>query len=155
MAKLIYGERIGKAARLRVGCSALIWDETGQKILLTRRADNGRWCMPGGGMKPGECAAEACEREVLEETGLQTRVVKLIGIYTTPHRITEYADGNQYQFVSLHFEVEVTGGALRLSDETTDYGYFTLAEIETIDVMDHHRERIVDSAAKETATFVR
>ena len=69
MTQILYGERIGKQGKIRLGCSAAIFDEHG-RILLTRRADNGQWCLPGGGMESGESAAEACEREVLEETGL-------------------------------------------------------------------------------------
>ncbi len=36
---------------------------------LTRRADNGQWCLPGGHVDPGETVAESCRREVEEETG--------------------------------------------------------------------------------------
>jgi 8-oxo-dGTP pyrophosphatase MutT (NUDIX family) len=42
----------------------------GERLLLTKRSDNGQWCLPGGGIDPGERPAEAAEREVLEETGL-------------------------------------------------------------------------------------
>jgi 8-oxo-dGTP pyrophosphatase MutT (NUDIX family) len=48
----------------------MVFDEERTKVLLTRRTDNGRWCLPGGGIDSGESAAEACEREALEETGL-------------------------------------------------------------------------------------
>src|SRR5690349_21801151 len=60
MAKIIQGERIGKLGKLVIGCSALIFDEKREKILLTRRSDNGRWCLPGGHMEAGESVAEAC-----------------------------------------------------------------------------------------------
>ena len=82
---LKYGDRIGKLAMLTPSGSAAIFNPTGQKVLLTRRTDNGRWCLPGGAMDPGESAAECCAREVLEETGLIVRVGKLIGVYSTPH----------------------------------------------------------------------
>ena len=95
MSKLIYGQRVGKSATIRPGASAIIFDDTGQKVLLTCRTDNGRWCLPGGGMDPGESASECCVREVLEETGLRVRVTRLIGVYTSPDLIVEYADGNQ------------------------------------------------------------
>ncbi len=155
MAKLLYGERIGASAVLSVGCSAVIFDETGEKILLTRRTDNGRWCIPGGGMEAGESAEEACAREIREETGLEIRVVKLIGIYTMPHRIIAYADGNRWQIVGLCFIGEVMGGKLGLSDETTEVGYFTRAEIAQMDVMEHHFERIDDALANQAAAFIR
>ncbi len=69
MSTLRFGERIRKEGVLRPGASALIFDEAREGVLLTRREDNGRWCLPGGGMDPGESAAEACVREVLEEMG--------------------------------------------------------------------------------------
>ena len=155
MARLLYGERIGLSAKLSPGASAVIFDQTGEKILLTRRTDNGRWCLPGGAMDAGESAAETCIREVYEETGLQVEVVRLIGVYSTPHRIVEYADGNRRQIIALSFEARVIGGALGLSDETTDVGYFSLTEIEAMDVMEHHIERIQDALANQAAAFVR
>jgi 8-oxo-dGTP pyrophosphatase MutT (NUDIX family) len=155
MARVLQGERIGKLGALFVGCAAAIFDPTGEKLLLTRRTDNGKWCLPGGRMEPGESAAEACAREVLEETGLEVRVRRLIGIYTSPHRLIEYADGNHFQVVGLSFEAEPVGGSLTVSDETTDYGYFSPHEIEEMDVFEHHRERIEDAFNKETAAFVR
>lgn len=155
MAKIVYGERIGKQAILKVGCAAVIFDPNREKVLLTRRTDNGRWCLPGGGMDAGESAAEACAREVWEETGLLVAIDKLIGVYTSPHRITEYIDGNRFQFVSFCFEASVIDGELGLSDETTEVGYFSPGEIETIDLMENHVERISDAFAGQVATFVR
>ena len=123
----------------------MIFDQAREKVLLTRREDNGRWCLPGGGMDSGESAAEACAREVLEETGLQVLVTKLVGIYTTPDLLIEYPDGNKIQPVAFSFEAQVTGGELTLSEETTDFGYFTVAEMGTMDVMEHHLDRICDA----------
>ena len=44
MAQYAYGERIGRTAQLKLGCAAIIPDDTGKHIVLTRRTDNGRWC---------------------------------------------------------------------------------------------------------------
>lgn len=81
MAKLVYGERIGRDARLRIGCSAVIFDAARERILLTRRTDNGQWCLPGGAMDAGESLEEACIREVWEETGLRVKVKRNMGIH--------------------------------------------------------------------------
>lgn len=155
MAKLIFGERIGRSAQIRNGCTATIFDAQRQKVLLQRRSDNGRWGLPGGGMDPGESAAEACARELLEETGLQTRVKRLVGIYTNPHMILEYPDGNRWQIVAFHFEVEVTGGDIALDDETLELAYFSREELQDLDLMEHHRVRIDDSFAGRHAAFIR
>jgi 8-oxo-dGTP pyrophosphatase MutT (NUDIX family) len=155
MATLLYGDRIGRDATVQFGCSALVLDEGGTRVLLTRRTDNGRWCLPGGRMDPGESAAETCVREVLEETGLHVEVVRLIGLYSSPHMIVAYADGNRRQIVAAHFLVRVVGGALQLSDETTAYGFFSPEEIAGMDVMEHHVERIADSFAMQEGAYIR
>ena len=155
MAKIIAGERIGRLGNLALGCSATIFDSTRQKVLLTRRTDNGRWCLPGGRTESGESVIETCLRETLEETGLEVRIVRLLGVYSSPHRLVEYPDGNRYQIVALNFEVEPIGGALAISDETTDYGYFSSDEITRMDVMETHVERLTDVFSGQSPPFVR
>ena len=145
MSVMRFGDRIGKEGELRPGASALIFDEARERILMTQRKDNSRWCLPGGGMDPGESAAETCVREVLEETGLEVRVTKLVGIYTTPDLLIEFPDGNKIQPVAFSFEAEITGGELSLSNETIAFGWYTVAEIEAMDTMEHHITRIHDA----------
>ena len=140
-----FGDRIGKEGELRPGASALIFDEARERILMTQREDNRSWCLPGGGMDPGESAAETCVREVLEETGLEVRVTKLVGIYTTPDLLIEFPDGNKIKPVAFSFEAEITGGELGLSSETIAFGWYTVAEIEAMDTMEHHVTRIHDA----------
>ncbi len=155
MARIIYGDRIGQGAEIRTGCAAVIWDDKKTKILLTRRTDNGLWCLPGGALDSGESIAEACVREVLEETGLHVRVERLIGVYSSPNRVIQYADGNCFQMVGLLFSVEVTGGQLTLNNEVSEFGYFDPAAIDTIPLMEHHRERIVDALSNQALPFIR
>lgn len=155
MAKLIQGRRIGRDARIRVGCSAAIFDSTRERILLTRRRDNGLWCLPGGAIEPGESAAETCVREVLEETGLKVSVVRLIGVYSNPHSIIEYQDGNRFQLVALSFEAQVQGGELGVSDETVECGYYSLDEIRSLQLMNDHLQRIEDAFAGQAEAFIR
>ena len=52
LTQIMYGPRIGKEGSIRVGCSAAIYDPDG-RVPLTRRADNGQWCLPSGGLEPG------------------------------------------------------------------------------------------------------
>ena len=155
MAKIIVGHRVGQNGTIRVGCSAVIFDEDREKILLTRREDNNQWCLPGGGMEPGESASETCVREVEEETGLHVTIKRLIGVYTTPDELIVYRDGNKIQLVALCFEAEITGGELRLSDETTEYGYFSYQEIQGLDLLMNHARRIEDAYSGKTTTFIR
>jgi ADP-ribose pyrophosphatase YjhB (NUDIX family) len=153
--QIIYHERAGRGAALRLGCSAVIFDAAREKVLLIRRRDNQMWGLPGGQMQVGESVAEACSREVLEETGLQVRVGKLISVFSNPDRRIEYEDGRRAQAVVLTFEAEPSGGALRLSHETTAFGYFSLAEIQRLPLLDNHHERINDAFAGQPAAVVR
>ena len=154
MTQVLYGPRLGKEGKIRLGCSAAILDEDG-RILLTRRTDNGQWCLPGGRMESGESVAEACEREVFEETGLNVRVKRLVGVYGHPDQLVVYPDGNKAHVVALHFEAEITGGELGLSNETTDFGYFTLEEIDGLEMLGRHKERIIDTMANQSETFIK
>ncbi|HSB01508.1 MAG TPA: NUDIX domain-containing protein [Anaerolineales bacterium] len=154
MTQVLYGPRLGKQGKLRLGCSAAIFDERG-RILLTRRADNGQWCLPSGGMESGESAAEACEREVFEETGLRVRVKRLVGVYSHPDQLVIYPDGNKAFIVALHFEAEVIGGELGLSDETTDFGYFTVEEAKGMELLGRHEERLVDTLGNYTEALIK
>ncbi len=155
MLTILQGERIGRTAALFVGCSGAVFDQARRRILLTRRADNGRWCLPGGHVEPGETVAEACVREMLEETGLQCRVVRLIGVYSSPGFVLDYGERGRFQVVGLHFEVEPIGGELGLSNETTAVGFFVAEEIAGLNLLEHHRERIADTFAGQTMPFIR
>ncbi|MBK9926516.1 MAG: NUDIX domain-containing protein [Anaerolineales bacterium] len=154
MTQILYGERIAKQGKIRLGCSAAIFDEQG-RVLLTKRQDNGQWCLPSGGVEPGESVAEGCEREVFEETGLSVRVKRFVGVYSHPDQLVIYPDGNKAHIVALHFEAEVIGGELGLSDETSDFGYFTLEEMETLDIIFRHKERIHDTLANIAEAFIK
>lgn len=155
MATVTFGERIARAGRLSVGAAAVIFDPARAKVLLTRRADNGLWCLPGGRMEPGESAAEACEREVREETGLIVQVRRLIGAYTSPHVLVEYADGNKWHVVAFSFECDVIGGAPGLSDETTEIGWFTREQVHAMPMLPHHVIRIDDAFEGRPEAFAR
>ncbi len=147
MTQVLYGPRISKEGKIRLGCSAAIFNDQG-RILLTKRADNGQWCLPGGAVDPGETVTEAIEREVLEETGLQVRVKRLVGVYSYADQLVIYPDGNKVQVVALHFEVEVIAGEAGLSDEVTEFGYFSLQEMEGLEFLGRHKERILDTYEK-------
>ena len=154
MTQVLYGPRLGRQGQIRLGCSASLFDTQG-RILLTKRADNGQWCLPGGAVDPGESVAEACEREVFEETGLTVRVKRLVGVYSHPDQLVIYPDGNKIQAVALHFEVEWIGGEAALSSETTDFGYFTRDELEKLEFLGRHKERILDSLTDARETVIK
>lgn len=81
------------------GGDAAVIDDQG-RILLIRRADNGKWAMPGGALEVGETPLEGVLREALEETGVPCQAVALVGVFDsrlcgTPSR------HHLYQFLFL------------------------------------------------------
>jgi len=145
MTQILFGDRIGKSGELRLGACAVIFDEKREKILLTRRSDNGLWCLPGGKMESGETVEECCQREVFEETGLEIKTQRLIGVYSNRDQLVIYPDGNKVQIVVLSFEAVATGGKLGLSNETTDAAFFSPLEMESMPMHGHHMERVNDA----------
>jgi 8-oxo-dGTP pyrophosphatase MutT (NUDIX family) len=155
MTKVIHGKRIGAKGRIRLGCSAVIFDESRKKMLLTKRADNGLWCLPSGGVEPGESVEETIIREVREETGLSIRVLRLIGVYSDPNSLIVYNDDTAVQIVALSFETIIIDGEAGLSNETSDWGYYSLEEMEKLDMLLNHHIRVQDAFVAQREAFIR
>lgn len=126
----------------RVGANAIIFDEQG-RILLTKRQDNGLWCLPGGHMDLGEMVQETAIREAEEETGLKVEIERLVGVYSMPYPGYRYEDPRK-QIVVVTFICRKVGGELRLSEETTDYGYYSPTEL-PVAMLPGHEIRIRDA----------
>jgi 8-oxo-dGTP pyrophosphatase MutT (NUDIX family) len=106
-------ECVGHDLLLCPAAAACIRDEGGRILLLQRGDGDDLWGFPGGGIEPGERAAEAAVREVREEIGLEVEPVALIGVYSGPEYIFAYLNGDRVQPVTLFFECRVLGGSLR------------------------------------------
>ncbi len=121
--------------------SAIVVDDAG-RILLHRRTDNALWSIPGGAMEVGEAIADTAVREVKEETGLDVEPERVVGIYSNPQHVIEYADGEVRQQFSICFACRLAGGQVALSDESSEVGFFTPAEIEAMPMHESIRLRI-------------
>lgn len=152
---VVFGDRVSKEGKLRLGCSAAIFDQHREKILLTRRTDNGQWCLPGGAIEAGESVSEACAREVWEETGLRVQVTRLTGVYSDPNKLVVYPDGHKAHIVALSFEAEIISGAPGASNEVTEWGYFSLEEMSNMEMLGGHLERIRDIFTMQVAAFIK
>jgi 8-oxo-dGTP pyrophosphatase MutT (NUDIX family) len=143
-----------RAIALRASASAVIFDRKG-RLLLQQRSDGGQWGLPGGSMEIGESAAQAVVREVREETGLDVRPRRLIGVYSDPRlQVVRYPDGNVWHYVSLCFECTVRGGTLTTCDETLALEYFPLHRLPST-LLANHRIRIRDARTRRPAAYVR
>jgi ADP-ribose pyrophosphatase YjhB (NUDIX family) len=108
----------------KVGSDCAIFDGGG-RILLMRRADNRKWCLPCGWLDPGESPEQGAVREIQEETGLQAEVIQLVQVFGTPAGSVYGPHGA----VTLVYLCRVTGGELRLSHEGVELGYHYIEEV--------------------------
>ena len=121
--------------------SAIVTDEQG-RILLVKRRDNTLWALPGGGHDIGETIASTAVREVKEETGLDVEVTGLVGVYTNPHHVVAFTDGEVRQQFSLCFTTILLGGDLAIDHESTDIAWAHPDDILTLDMHPSMRLRI-------------
>jgi ADP-ribose pyrophosphatase YjhB (NUDIX family) len=131
--------------------SAIVVDNKGD-ILLIRRSDNRLWSIPGGKMEIGESLSEAVVREVQEETGIQTRPIRVIGIYSSPRNVVAYEDGEVRQQFSICFECEPTAGSIQTSDESLEVAFYNEQAIRSMPMSDSIRRRIDDYLANDPQT---
>ena len=99
-----------------------------KRLLLVKRGIEpfrGYWDIPGGFLAAGEHPRDGMLREVREETGLEVRVVRLLGVY-----MDRYGDGADSEFTLNHYYVvEPIGGVPRAADDAVELRWFEFDEI--------------------------
>ena len=99
-----------------------------EQILLVREiADNGRWTLPGGWADVNETPSESVIREVFEESGFKTQVVKLLAVYDREKQA--HPPAFPYHVYKLFFHCEIVGGEAKVSNETSEIAFFGKEEI--------------------------
>jgi ADP-ribose pyrophosphatase YjhB (NUDIX family) len=123
-----------------VAVNCVIWKES-DSVLLTRRADNGLWCLPGGMLEVGETISSAMQRELSEEIDCDIRVGALVGVYSAPNlRLTPPAVTFLIVVVA---NAIITRGVPSTSKEVTAAKYFHMHSLP--ELVANHRERIFHS----------
>jgi ADP-ribose pyrophosphatase YjhB (NUDIX family) len=117
---------------------AIVHDRVGRLLLIKRGREPGRglWSLPGGRVEPGESEHEAIVREMVEETGLRVRVVRLVGRVHRPSPA-----GSTYDIGDYLCEVlEPDGGTLTAGDDADDARWVDAAEYGALPVVEGMRE---------------
>lgn len=144
-----------KIDELKAGVAVVILNEQKQ-VLLQKRADVQLWGIPSGHVEIGETVAEAAIREVKEETNLEVKITKLIGVYSDPDsQVFAYPKGQTVHFITTCFLAEITGGTLQCnSSESVDVKFFKAQEL-PVDLLKMHPEWLNDALAMNEAAFIR
>ncbi len=99
----------------KVGAEAAVFDGEG-RILLVRRSDDERWCLPCGWVEPNESPAEAAIRETREETGLEVRPLQLVDVFTRKPGM----GFGPHTAIAVIYLCEMIGGRLSRSHEVLE-----------------------------------
>lgn len=88
------------------GARVVIFNDR-KEVLMVKHHQDGKdiWLVPGGSIEEGENALEAARREVLEETGLNVEIGKMLW------HVEEVSPRRGQRFVNF-FLGDVTGGTL-------------------------------------------
>ena len=117
--------KVGHEKIILVFAGGCIFNERGE-VLLQRRGDENKWGFPGGAIELGETPVMAAVREVKEETGLDVKVGRLIGVYTDCDM--KYASGDEAHSIVIGYELKAIDGNLFCDgEETLELRYFSQA----------------------------
>ncbi len=109
-------------------------------LLLVRRAAEpfkDYWDIPGGFIEPLEHPEACARREVMEETGLEIRIKKLLGVYPDTY-------GNEPRAtLNFYFVAEAVGGTEQAASDATALCWFRLDELPDR-IAFFHARRVLD-----------
>ena len=104
--------------------------EQGRTLLIRRGSEplRGEWSIPGGTLELGETLQEGVARELLEETGVEVRVLEMIEVFDriflengspdVPRKNTP-----RFHFVIVDYLCERIGGEPRAGSDVTDVAF--------------------------------
>lgn len=103
-----------------------------EKVLLVKEVADGGWTLPGGWADVNETPKESVVREVFEESGFETRPVKLLAVYDRSKHA--HAPAFPYHVYKLFIMCELTGGEARASLETSGVEFYGEDELPELSV---------------------
>jgi len=114
------------------GVGALIFKRSEGRgpILLVERGGSplkGYWSLPGGLVETGESLDTAVRREVLEETGLRVKPIRMLGLF---ERILHDKSGRpEYHYLLADYICKVEGGTLQAGDDSSRVEWVRRADL--------------------------
>lgn len=111
-------------------------------IVLVQRLNNPYkdfWALPGGFVEYGEKVEHAAIREAKEETGLNIKLNKLVGVYSDANR------DPRGHTVSVVYMASIVGGQLKSDSDAKDVQYFEISELNKMDLAFDHKQILNDS----------
>lgn len=118
-------KKIGHDLLLIPCVAAVITDDEG-RLLLQEKSGGEAWSLPAGGIEPGESPEQAVIREVLEETGLNVAIEKILGVFGGADFRYQYPNKDVVEYTVVLYRCQVIGvSGSPQDDETVSLAYFS------------------------------
>lgn len=127
-----------------VGIGVLIVDENERLFLAKRgpgvRNEAGKWEFPGGGLEYGEKLEDAVVREMREEYGIEVEILLLLNVYN------HILPAEHQHWVAVVYLCRLVSGVPQIQedDKCTEIGWFTVDEIENMELTQVSLENFAD-----------
>ena len=122
-----------------------------QEVLLVKRnkePSKGQWSIPGGSQIIGETAAEAAQRELLEETGV--KVDRLLLVDVVDAIIPDVEGKIKYHYTLVDYMGKWHSGKSRPGDDAQEVRWVRMNELSSYSLLDKTINIIHKSAAMST-----
>ena len=126
--------RLIGSRKIILNCAGAVIEKDG-KILFQRRSDNGKWGLIGGLLELDETYAQAAVREIREETGLDVELTAFLGIFHNHDMV--WSNGDRAHTLGAYYTARITGGTLRLDEESFELKFCGPDEIPPLFAEDH------------------
>ena len=132
-----------------VGVGVIVFRD--KEVLLVQRnkePNKGHWSIPGGRQMLGETAAEAAQRELLEETGVKVDRPKLVDVVDA---IIPDVEGKiKYHYTLVDYMGQWQSGKSRPGDDAKEVRWVRLNQLSSYSLLEKTMNIIQKAAAMNT-----
>lgn len=112
-------QTVGSGLILMPGAMVALVDRD-RRVLMTKRTDDGTWCLPAGAAEPGGSFAQTAIDELAEETGIKVRKQDLVpygSLSEAESHTIHYPSGDVTHCFALLFLAETWTGEMNLNPD--------------------------------------
>ncbi len=127
-----------------------LFDEKDRILLVKRALDpgKGKWDVPGGFIEFDEVLEDGALRELQEELGITAKDITNFAYNTNYTALYEWGK-ETYHILATSFCARIDSKtALHPADDASDYRYYSLDELETVDLSFPMHREVIQAAAK-------